>query len=918
MTPQRHEQIKKVFLAASLLHESDRPAFLDEACAGDADLRAEIESLLKHHDPATLIEPPVGRIPVAPTQPAAQTAQEVHGQEVPVGHSHVRDQDEQGRFIPGTVIAGRYRINSLLGRGGMGEVYRADDLTLSQPVALKFITASRSTDHQWLERFRDEVRLSRQVTHPNVCRVFDIGQADGETFLSMEYVDGEDLASLLRRVGRLSSDKTIEIARQICAGLGAAHDNGILHRDLKPANIMIDSNGRVRITDFGIAAAVARPGQPGLVAGSPSYIAPELLQGKPATVQSDIYSLGLVLYETATGRQASPAASFAARLEPHDLPPAPSTLVKSIDPALERVILQCIDEDPQQRPASVYAVAAALPGADPLLAAMAAGQTPAPGLLAAARRAAMRPATAIAVILWAVLGLLTVLLLSGRTFLLSQAAHGKPAAVLADRAQDIVRTLAGTTDPRGLARGFVLDRTVLADSSRSRTTLPLHFEYRQGTLPPATTGPFEVPSPFGMTLPGASTKVVRLDPGGRLLLYLALPATSASTAPEPRTINWAGVFKLAGLDIRDYEPQATPERFPIFADTKMAWTRVCDTDGGTARQVQAASLGGQVLYFHAGLPDAALAPSLARWPMIIRDSLFLLVLAAAAILTSRNLKTGRGDRGGAWRLATIVFVIQAALWLIRRSYVSDRADETAEIIANLRFATFGALVAWVFYMAMEMPVRRFWPHAIISWTKVLAGRLRDPLLARDLLLGSAVGVSMVLSEQAAALIRAKIGTTANQWVLPPNDNLGLLSGVRYMLGMVAEGSLQAIWGGLITLLLMLLLRMTFRRALPATAAFVAITSFALTFVYPFLGGSWITSLIIAVGLAVLLTRASLLAGMVALFCDSIIRSGIPTLDRHAWCADITGFTLTILGTLLVLGLYVTFSCQMPVTQKTQS
>ena len=138
------------------------------------------------------------------------------------------------RFIPGAAIAGRYRIVGLLGRGGMGEVYRADDLKLGQPVALKFLPESLARDGAALARFHKEVRIARTVSHPSVCRVFDIGEVDDHHFFSMEYVDGEDLASLLRRIGRLPHDKGLEIARQLCAGLAAAHDTGVLHRDLKP------------------------------------------------------------------------------------------------------------------------------------------------------------------------------------------------------------------------------------------------------------------------------------------------------------------------------------------------------------------------------------------------------------------------------------------------------------------------------------------------------------------------------------------------------------------------------------------------------------------------------------------------------------------------------------------------------------
>src|SRR6516164_2831614 len=169
---------------------------------------------------------------------------------------------EEGRFVPGTLLAGRYRIIALLGRGGMGEVYRATDLTLGQSVALKFLPAEAAQNQRLLERFHGEVRVARQVSHPNVCRVYDIGEVDGTPFISMEYIDGEDLASLLTRIGRLPADKALDTARRICAGLAAAHDRGIIHRDLKPQNIMMNKRGEVIIMDFGLAAIASELGGP--------------------------------------------------------------------------------------------------------------------------------------------------------------------------------------------------------------------------------------------------------------------------------------------------------------------------------------------------------------------------------------------------------------------------------------------------------------------------------------------------------------------------------------------------------------------------------------------------------------------------------------------------------------------------------
>ena len=269
----------------------------------------------------------------------------------------------QGRFLPGTMVGDRWRIVSPLGQGGMGEVYRADDLKLGEVVALKFLPERLEQDVTLRERFLSEARLARQVAHPNVCRMYDIGEIGGRPFLSMEYVDGEDLGSLLKRIGRLPHDKAVQIAREICAGLHAAHELGILHRDLKPSNVMLDGRGRARLTDFGLAALVEGATEQDPMAGTPAYMAPEQLHGQPPSVASDVYALGLVLYELFTGRQAFEAPSWAeqAYLKQNSTPSQPSQVVAGIEPATERAILRCLAADPAQRPGGAAAVAAALP-----------------------------------------------------------------------------------------------------------------------------------------------------------------------------------------------------------------------------------------------------------------------------------------------------------------------------------------------------------------------------------------------------------------------------------------------------------------------------------------------------------------------------------------------------------------------------
>lgn len=239
------------------------------------------------------------------------------------------------RFTPGTMFAGRYRVVARMGLGGMGEVYRADDIKLGQAVALKFLPPAMRSDEARLKRLREEVKLARLVAHPNVCRVWDVVEADGHEFVSMEYVDGEDLASLLRRIGRLPEERAVRMARELCAGLSAVHNQGLLHRDLKPANIMLDGRGRVRLVDFGLAAAAEDVSDVDVRAGTPAYMSPEQHDGREVTARSDVYALGLVLYELFTGRPAFPARDpeEAARLESHSSPSSPSSHVKDLDPA---------------------------------------------------------------------------------------------------------------------------------------------------------------------------------------------------------------------------------------------------------------------------------------------------------------------------------------------------------------------------------------------------------------------------------------------------------------------------------------------------------------------------------------------------------------------------------------------------------
>src|SRR6185369_5874020 len=292
---------------------------------------------------------------------------------------------DEGRFVPGTLLGGRYRVIGLLGRGGMGEVYRATDLTLGQSVALKFLPEEASRNPRLLERFHGEVRVARLVSHPNVCRVYDIGEVEGVPYISMEYVDGEDLATLLTRIGRLPADNALETAHKLCSGLGAAHDRCDIHRDLKPQNIMINKRGEVVIMDFGLAAIADSLTGAEVRNGTPAYMSPEQLRGDTVTARSDIYALGLVLYELFTGKQPYEAKNLQTLVELQEAAHLSSmtSIAADIDPGVEKAIRRCLAPNPAERPASALSVMTLLPGGDHLAAALAAGETPSPEMVAA-------------------------------------------------------------------------------------------------------------------------------------------------------------------------------------------------------------------------------------------------------------------------------------------------------------------------------------------------------------------------------------------------------------------------------------------------------------------------------------------------------------------------------------------------------
>ncbi len=264
----------------------------------------------------------------------------------------------------GSTYAGRYQIIEELGKGGMGKVYKAHDTEIKEKVALKLIKPEIASDERTIERFQNELKFARKISHRNVCRMYDLNKEEGKYFITMEYVSGEDLKSLIRRVKQLTVGTAIFIAKQVCDGLSEAHRVGVVHRDLKPSNIMIDKDGNTRIMDFGIARSLKGKGitGAGVMIGTPEYMSPEQVESKEVDQRSDIYSLGVILYEMVTGRvpfEGDTPFSVGVKHK-SEIPQDPREINAQIDEDLSQVILKCLEKDKERRFQSAAEVRAEL------------------------------------------------------------------------------------------------------------------------------------------------------------------------------------------------------------------------------------------------------------------------------------------------------------------------------------------------------------------------------------------------------------------------------------------------------------------------------------------------------------------------------------------------------------------------------
>ena len=888
--------------------------------------------------------------------------------------------ESSGTFAAGTLLLGRYRVVGPLGRGGMGEVVRADDLTLGQAVALKFLPRELASNPERLARFHAEVRIARQVSHPNVCRVYDIGDLGGQPFLSMEFVDGEDLASLLRRIGRLPDDKVAEIARQICAGLAAAHHTGILHRDLKPANVMLDRRGKVRITDFGLAV-VQEQARGDERAGTPAYMAPEQLAGRELTIQSDLYALGLVLFEMLTGKRPHRGQTLGELgAERSQLPSRPSTVLEHVDPALERVILRCLEPEPSERPKSAIAVAASLPGGDPLAAALEAGETPSPDMVAAAgAEGRSRPLLA-----WSLLGgvlaaLAVLLLIAPRYYMVNWMPLPKRPAVLEDRATEILRGLGYTEKPGDHASGFdfhtdYLEYVTRHDSSLTRweclrrDPAALLFWYRESPkhMRPEEFATFRVSYDDPPPLQRGMRRLM-LDPSGNLVDLQVVPpeidsvqvqpavatgsttsaqavaapaltapvvttsatATPAAAAPgiatpspdppaapslEPSAAQEQQLFTLAGLDAGRFKPAPSVWVPPEYCDVRRAWTRSSVTRPDLSLRLEAGWHAGRLVYFDRIGPwretEAARPPeSTTRRVGGIVSTLLVLSLLVGSVIHARfNLLKGRGDWRSATRLALFIMALHLLTWICVANHAASLREEFDMAIESLTLTLFLAAFFWVVYVALEPHMRRRWPDLIISWTRLLSGRLRDPLVGRDLLIGALFGVLCVLLDSLDQFLPRWLGIPPHY---PQGTQLFALAGIPQALLVAVNTVADSMFGPLATVLLLLGLgRLLRSRLLAAVVVVVVVGLMVSTQLDPTGAHPQIT---IPIGLALMTVwmltalRFGVLALVTTAYITNLLDVAPITSDWSLWYAGSGAVALLLTLAIALFGLRCTLS-----------
>lgn len=741
---------------------------------------------------------------------------------------------------------------------------------------------------------------------------------------------------------------------------------------------MIDGDGNARILDFGLAGLAGEFLDDEATAGTPAYMAPEQLEGKSATVRSDIYSLGLVLYELFTGKRAFEAGTLREliKLRRSDTSPTtPTSIVKDLDPLIERVIDRCLQKDESQRPASALQVAAALPGGDPIAAALAAGETPSPEMVAAApKEGALRPPVALACLAAVVVSLGFLIAFAGRAKLDQNVPLEKPPEVLAERARDIVkgagysnrpvdeaygfdasfsqyaqalaksdfnwelvktgqpltfylwfrqspRYLGYTEQPLDSADGVILkidyinyiaahDQTATRwEKMRNLGPGPYRFWYRQSPRYFETLEGIQVDKP-ALDVSGMAS--VYLDMEGRLHWFIGVPPQREPQGIQNPTPDWSIPFHEAGLELTNFQP-VTSTWVPLHAyDVRAAWDGVDPAQPENKIHVEAAAFRGKPVYFETIYPwdeplrqDQPPESGADRVLTFIIMGVVLLALVGSVVLARMNLRLGRGDRRGATRVALLYLTVRMLVWLFVEHHNGLPERELNLFLLYLAGAVFSSGFLWLLYVGLEPFVRKRWPGWIISWSRLLAGEYRDPLVGRDILIGAVIGAGMILIGILVTVGPRLIGRPPSLAINPGNFSVGS----HFFFGRFATQLSAAFFLSFIFVFLLLLFVAVLRRERLALVALWLLLTLVNTLITQASLSMIPLSALSAFLVVFALKRYGLLAASSALFFFHLWVFYPMTTELTAWYAVDFTIALVVCLTLAVYGFYTSLGGQ---------